>query len=163
MTQKATPLTRDEMLERLDASKAAFDAAMAGKTDKVLSTIPVAGNWTVKDILAHFIAHEQLALNELRAARRGERFDFKWASMDEFNAEAVDSRRAASLSGLRLTWNASCEEVADTIKALTDEDLDPDGPLVTALGTTIDGALAKNTWDHYAEHVPDIERALNGS
>jgi len=40
---------------------------------------------------------------------------------------------------------------------LTESDFAPGSALEHALGDTVDGALANNTYEHYVEHLPGLE------
>lgn len=47
----------------------------------------------------------------------------------------------------------SARQVVAAVAALAEADFDPAGPLAAALDDTIDGALANNTYAHWAEHL----------
>lgn len=152
-------VNRDEMIRRLHREKAAFEALLSGMTGDQLATLPLVGYWTMKDVLAHSIAHEQLALDELHHALRGEPLAIRPSRIDRFNAEAVESRRDQSLAEVHAAWDASFAAVVAAVTKLTDDDVDPDGPVAAALEDTVNGVLANNTYGHYAEHMVDIEAA----
>lgn len=140
-----------ELLRRLRQGKAVMDRALAGLSPELL-TLPYAlGEWSVKDLLAHFTAHEQRALAEIRAAQRGQPLppppDY------DLNEAAVEASRWQSLDAVRADWERSFQEVVMAVELLPDADFNPGGPLVQALGETIEGALANNTYEHYAEHL----------
>ncbi len=46
------------------------------------------------------------------------------------------------------------------IEALPDAYFSTSHPITAVLDDTIDGALANNTYDHYREHLPDIEQVI---
>jgi len=52
--------------------------------------------------------------------------------------------------------------VITAVRALSDADYDLNGPVAQVLEDTIDGALGNNTYDHYAEHLPEIEAWIRG-
>ncbi len=81
-----TAVTQDELLRRLGHGCADVEAFLARLTEAQQRVPGVVGTWSVRDILAHFIAHEQRALEELRHALRGERL-----AIDAFNDGAVQA------------------------------------------------------------------------
>jgi hypothetical protein len=159
-------VTKDELLRRLEDGHATVEAVLARLSDAQMDEPNVVGAWSVKDILAHFIAHEQRALAELQHALRGERMAVDHGSGDEFNAEAVTWRHGQSPAEVRAAWEASYRQVVAAVASLSAEGFNPSGPVVAALDDTIDGALANNTYEHYTEHLSQIEawlQAENGS
>ena len=160
MAEGAPVVTRAELLRRLNAGIAAVEAFLAGVPDGALREPGAVGSWSVADVLAHFVAHEQRALAELRAAGRGEHLAIDHAANDAFNDGAVQSWRALDPVTVRAAWGVSARTVVAVVAALADADFDPHGPLATALDDTIDGALANNTYGHYAEHLPEMESVV---
>lgn len=156
MDESATPVTKAELLRRLAAGYAAVGAVLAGLGDADLARPGVAGGWSAQDLLAHFIAHEQRALEELRHARRGARLAIDHGANDAFNDGAVLAWRGATPAQVRAAWAASFGQVVAAVEGLAEADFDPAGPVAAALDDTIDGALANNTYGHYAEHLPQL-------
>jgi len=146
-----------ELLRRMDASFKAFDELLSRAIMQDVDAPGVSGKWSVKDIVAHLIAHEQRTAEELRWAKRGETLPVKHEENDSFNDGAVYAYRAAMFEIVRSQWRRSYEHVVDTIKELSDSDFDPQSEVVKLLDDTIDGAVANNTYAHYDEHAPQLE------
>lgn len=119
------------------------------------------GTLSIKDLLAHLIAHEQRAIQELRFAREGQRLPIDHAANDSFNAGAVAGSTPFDPASVRAAWDRSVQQVLATIHGLDDADFLPTSVLVQMLEDSIDGALGNNTYGHYAEHRPDIEAWIN--
>lgn len=160
MQSDPSPVFRNELIRRLERSHAVFDALLGRMTGDQLNGLPVVGHWVMKDVLAHFIAHEQHVLDEIRLARRGHRVDPDYGDTDTFNEGAVSAWRGESLAEVRRAWEVSRRQVVTLVNDLPDDAFDPSGRVVAALGDTIDGALANNTYEHYAEHGPQIGEAI---
>lgn len=163
MTQQNDQLLlyKDDLIQRLEQSHLAFDALLARMTQDQLTGLPVVGRWIMRDVLAHFIAHEQHALHEIRLALSGQHVHPDYGDGDAFNEGAVSSRRGETLAEVREAWEVSRRQVVTLVESLADDDFDPFGPVVEALSDTIDGALGNNTYEHYAEHARQIEEALH--
>ena len=115
------------------------------------------GHWSVRDLLAHFVAHEQRALAEIAAARQGDRLAADPHGMDEFNAGAVFAWAPLQPVEALAAWDRSYRRVVEVVEELTEADFAPGSSLEQALGDTLDGALANNTYAHYAEHVQALK------
>ena len=146
-----------ELLDRLDREYRRFRLAIAPLTPRQLQTPGVVGDWSIKDVIAHFITHEQFALEELRCACHGEQFQGDTGDSDTMNERAVAAQRQMALDDVLRAWDHSYSQVVAAVTSLSDADFDPAGPTARALDDTIDGALGNNTYGHYAEHLPAIE------
>jgi len=151
-----TNVNKQELLLRLQAGYDRFRQMIAHLTPAQLQTVGVIGTWSIKDVIAHFIAHEQFALRELAAARRVERYDNPFEDTDEMNGAAVAQNAGAPVEQVLLAWETSFRQVVAMVETLTDDEFAVDGPVVRCLDDTIDGALANNTYEHYSEHTPAI-------
>lgn len=147
---------RTELLHRFDREYQRFHTTIATLTPELLETPGVVGTWSIKDVIAHFIAHEQFALRELQHALHGNRYIPDERETAAVNDRAVAERQHQSVAAVLQAWDESYHQVVAAVRALSDADFDPAGPLVQALTDTIDGALGNNTYDHYAEHLPAI-------
>lgn len=147
---------RMELLRRLQAGRAEFVQAIAPLTDEELTRPRTMGEWSVKDLLAHFIAHEQRALDGLNAARNGRRGAAAADEDEEFNERAVRARQNLSAAQVRAEWDASFERLYTAAAELDEGDFEPFSAVCEHLENTIDGALAGSTYRHYAEHLPGV-------
>jgi uncharacterized protein (TIGR03083 family) len=152
-----------ELLERLAREHERLEAVLAQLTPEECMTQRIAGDWTIQDILAHLIAHEQRALQELHSARRGEPLMIDHSATDRFNAEAVQALRGKSYEEVYTMWSASYHAAVMAVRSLSADDFAPTSLTVTTLGDSIDGALGNNTYEHAAEHRREIERWLERS
>lgn len=148
---------KTELLDRLEGERVALAAELDQLTPSQLIKPGVVGAWSIKDLLAHIIAHEQRALQEVQCALRGEQLAVDHDANDAFNDQAVTSSDVRTVEDVRSAWEASAREVIDTVVALPDAAFDPSGPVVAVLGDSIDGALGNNTYLHYAEHRQEVE------
>lgn len=147
-----------ELLERLAREHERLEAVLAQLTPEECMTQRIAGDWSIQDILAHLIAHEQRALQELHLARRGERFVIDHSATDRFNAEVVQACRGKAYEDVHAMWVSSYHAVVAAVRSLSPADFAPTSLTVTTLDDSIDGALANNTYEHAAEHCHEIER-----
>jgi uncharacterized protein (TIGR03083 family) len=155
-------VTRAELLGRLERERAALVAELDRLTPEQFVEPGAIGAWSIKDLLAHLIAHEQQALQEVQSALRGEQLTIDHNAIDAFNDRAVTDSRSHSADEVRSAWEASFREVMATVGELPDAAFDPLGPVVAVLGDSIDGALGNNTYLHYAEHRQELDAWRRG-
>ena len=150
-------VTKHELLQRLHAHHRQLRQLIAPLTSNQLEAKGVIGSWSIKDTIAHFIAHEQFALRELAAAQRGEVYQNPYTDTDLMNAHAVADCAELSIQQVMRAWEKSFQQVIQAVESLQDGDFAEDSSVMRWLNDTIDGALANNTYDHYVEHTPAIE------
>jgi len=142
-----------EILRRLNREYHRFRDVLAMLSPEQIETPGVVGEWSIRDVFAHVIIHEQLALLELGHARKGERFTLDESGAATMNDFAVATGREHSLDELLRLWDLSHIQTVEAVQSLSYTDFDPSGLVVQALDNTIDVALANSTYDHYAEHL----------
>ena len=152
----AESVSKQELQQRLLREQVRFLAVLAEVTSADAHEPCAVGAWSIQDVLAHIVAHEQQALAELRAALKGEHLASHHAEINVFNAGAVLAWRSLPWSSALAAWEHSFREVVEAVDALTEEDFLPSSVVSQALEDSIDGALANNTYGHYAEHLPGV-------
>jgi uncharacterized protein (TIGR03083 family) len=150
-------IPQSELLHRLHAGYRAFHALIDPLDAGQLQQAGVIGDWSVKDLVAHFIAHEQFALAELSAARRGEQYQPEFGDTDTLNAEAVARYAVQPVAAVLAAWQVSFRQLVAAVESLSAAEYADDGMLARCLNDTIEGALANNSYEHYAEHRPAVE------
>jgi DinB superfamily len=148
---------KSELLSRLRTSRDKMAMILEAIPPSLFLHPQAIGRWSVRDLLAHFVAHQQRALAEIAAGRRGERLALDPNDSSAFNAGAVFAWSSLLRVEALAAWERSCGCVIGIVEELTEADFAPDSSLERALGDTVDGALANNTYAHYAEHLPALE------
>ncbi len=156
----AEHVDKSELLKRLARSYARLEALLGRMTPAQTLERNTVGDWSVKDVLAHLIAHEQRALQELQYAQRDEQLPIDHSQNDQFNAQAVADGQPLTFDELFRKWKQSYQQVVAAVEALSDADFEPSSKVVQALDDSIDGALGNNTYEHYDGHADEIEAWL---
>jgi len=151
-----TFIAKAELLQRLQAAKTQVDAVLAALPREQLAH-PRADGRSIKDLLAHFIAHEQRALEELRSAARGQHPNIPLGDNDTFNLGAVLVSRPLPFEQVKAAWDRSFAEIVSTVQALDERDFAPSSTIAQLLDDTIDGALANNSYEHYLDHLHELQ------
>jgi hypothetical protein len=148
---------KTELLHRLKAGRDRLAAVLDAVPPVVFLRPNTIGQWSVRDLLAHLVAHEQRALTEIASALRGEGLAIDHQNTAEFNAGAVFAWAPLEREDALAAWERSYRQVVEVVEALRESDFAPGSTLEQVLRDTIDGALANNTYAHYAEHLPKLE------
>jgi hypothetical protein len=163
-------MSKDELLTVVEASWRRLDSCVEGLDEAALLQPGVVGEWSIKDILGHVTACDQLVVQYLERRRRGELPSaHDWPSVDEYNA-----REAAARQG----WPPAqivdeAVEVRGRLRALlaglTDEEWEEQVTINAQhqrLGDWVGGELggAEGPGTHATEHAVEIEawRARRG-
>jgi hypothetical protein len=157
MASRSEHIGKRELLSRIRKARDTVASLLAAILPAPLLQSDAIDRWSVRDLLAHFVAHEQRALAEIAAGRRGERVQSDPAGIDEFNAGAVFAWASLRPAEALAAWDRSYRRVVELIEELEETDFAPGSALEQALGDTVDGALANNTYTHYAEHLTALE------
>jgi hypothetical protein len=163
-------MTRDEVLARLLEERAVFDAKVAAVPLDALE-LPVPGSThSVKDIVAHMTAYEQLIVERLVAARHGAvtAFERDRTGWEVFNdrtwREAVGKKPKAVLDHSAEVFAALCREVG----ALSEAELAaPTGATAALDPAWLDGSapwrmIEIDAFGHYPMHYPALDAVRGG-
>src|SRR6185312_10802939 len=93
-------MTREQLLARLEKAWTALKDSYVGLSDAQLTTPGVAGEWSVRDVLAHVTTWDEEALKYLPLIISGGRPP-RYASfggLDAFNARMTEAKRGLSLT-----------------------------------------------------------------
>jgi DinB superfamily len=94
-------MNTQQVLKRLDAAWADFEASYVGLSESQLLIPGVQGQWSVRDIIAHVTWWEEEALKHLPLIRQGgrpPRYSVQYGGIDAFNALMTEQRRHLSLA-----------------------------------------------------------------
>ncbi len=156
----AENVSKAELVKRIRAGYADFHAMLATLSPAQIVAEKLLDLWSIKDCIAHLIAHEQFALTELDYALRGERMDYDERDTDSINADAVIDSHQKPLDQVLAEWDRSFQQVIAAVEALSDQHFALGSALQDNLCDTVDGAFGNNTYQHYAEHLQRIRERL---
>jgi uncharacterized protein (TIGR03083 family) len=129
-----------------------FHASFAGLSDEQMQEPGVAGDWSVRDVLAHVAVWDGESMNDLpdiAAGRRGHPGDDE-EDTDTFNARKTDELRGMPLDAVRDLLAGSHRQLLDYLQGLGRDDIVP---------TSVEAfraRLGSDTWDHYPQHAASI-------
>lgn len=162
--QHVTPPTmKSDLLYRLADGYAALTATLDAVPPREMALTDLHGGWSIKDEVAHLIFWEARVLTILRAALVGEApphppfvgDDEKIARM---NAEIFAASCQRDLDDVLADLDHTHTAIVRAVESLPDEDLFDAGHFAWTSGASLIVAIAGNTYEHYPEHIRNIQR-----
>ena len=146
-------MDRQRLLGQIDTAWTALKEAYAGLPEARLTEAGVAGEWSVKDILAHVTTWEEEALKHLPLIIKGGRplrYSIKYGGIDAFNAQMTEQKQDLSLSDvLRQMDETHCRLVA-YVQSAPEEQFTRE--------TRFRRRLRLDTYSHYPKHAKAIRK-----
>ena len=143
--------TVNELLTRMDAGWAAFSQAMHALPAERLEGRLGEHGWTRKQMLAHIAVWHDHTIDRLAAgAESGKPTDAE-EDEDAVNARAARSAGGRTTGEVILALDESFRRLRREVARMTNDQVAAN----KAWAATVIGA---NTWRHYDEHLPDLDR-----
>lgn len=144
-------MNREQLLRRLDARWLELEQSWAGLTESQMTQPGVAGDWSVRDVLAHVSWWEEEALEHLPTileGRRPPRYADAWGGIDAFNAAMSERWRALTLDEVLERRQATHARLVAYLTSVPEEQI--------ATETRFRRRLRLDTWGHYPLHARAI-------
>lgn len=142
-----------QVLERLETAWKDFEESYAGLSKTQLLTPGVAGNWSVRDIVAHVTWWEEEALKHLPVIREGKRpprYSVTYGGINAFNALMTEKWRSLSLAEVLRQHLEIHARLVEYVRAAP--------PELFARETSFRRRLRLDTYSHYPLHAKAIRR-----
>lgn len=108
------------------------------------------GKWSFKDLAAHLVFWDGLAIRALEKTNQGESFD--WSPYDDYdtrNSEAVARLRGSPLKRVLSELRVTHSTLIEVVRRLPEEKLCENGE--------VPEWLLSNVLEHYEHHIPQVE------
>jgi hypothetical protein len=140
-------MNRQQLLTRLDNAWATLQESYAGLSDAQMTTSGVAGDWSVKDILAHVATWEEEALKYLPVIIKGGRPPryATYGGIDAFNARMAAAKRSLSLADVVRHLEDTHRQLIDYLRHVPEEHFTSE--------TRFRHRLRLDTYSHYPLHT----------
>jgi uncharacterized protein (TIGR03083 family) len=146
--------TRSQLLDEIETERKRLEANLAGLSDAEMVEPGACADWSVKDILAHLVAWEQLFLGWYAAGQRGETPktpapDLNWRQLDILNQRIYEQHRDQPLDDVRAAFAASYHDFVATVRAIPEEDLFAPNRFAWTGHWTLAAFVRGNSSSHY--------------
>jgi hypothetical protein len=146
-------MTKKEALNNLQKAWQELLSVVGKIPLDTINTPDVTGNWSVKDLLGHIADWNEQVVLLVDAMSRGEKKAAErysnYGNIDEWNERAVEKKRPIPIPLILVHLGVMHQRVVSLLEQLPDSVLENE---------QIARAVRVDTWEHYREHAPDIER-----
>ena len=164
-------MEKTTLLENIQMEHDQLVALLMPLREDLLCTATLDGNWSIKDLIAHVSAWEQLCIGWLEMYLRGETPDpFSQMNADSgANERIFRENQHRSLQEVQKnfarTYQTFLKQVQDLTQTISVEDLNRPQTWLKRLpwlhGQSLVGLIADNSYDHYRDHAQQIRTWLD--
>ncbi len=140
-----------QLLKRLDTAWTAFKESYAGLSESQMTESGVAGDWSVKDIIAHVSWWEEEALKHLPLILEGgrpPRYSVKYGGINAFNALMTEGKKNLSLSDVLREQDETHRRLIAYIESAPEEQIMRE--------TRFRRRIGLDAYSHYPIHAKSI-------
>jgi hypothetical protein len=148
------------LIRRIHEERERLLQALEGLSPEEMTHVPVVGEWTVKDILAHLAVWQGrliTALFQLEQGRRPKDLELSPAEVDALNARIYREQKDRPLERVLADFHGTFQQLLRRLERFSDADLTQPGRFPGLAGPLWE-LIASETYEHDAEHRVDIER-----
>jgi hypothetical protein len=156
--ERGSFMKKGELLSAIRDERRRLDELIAPLDDDDLTTTGVIDGQSIKDLLAHITAWEQLCLTWVRTDHRGDE-PFTDESLNALNAKMYEQDRTRPLAEVQARARSSYAEILEMV------DEQPEAALAKPprwSERTLEEVIRANTDEHYREHADQIDVWLQG-
>jgi hypothetical protein len=148
-------LTKPQLLKDIQAERRRLEHLLSNLEPEQMILPGVVGTWSVKDVLAHLVAWEQLLLGWYRAGLQNagsatQPVGMSRKAMDALNTEIHAANCQRSLDDILGSFHSSYQEVLTVIEAIPEVEMFAHGRYTWTGRLTLADYIAGNTCNHYA-------------
>lgn len=161
----ARPTTKDDLLKQAQQNYDKLQQEIEHLSEEELVVDGIVGDWSIKDVLAHLLAWQQMTLDWYRAGCRGETpitpsEKYTWREIPALNQEIYETWRDQALDAIRADLQASHENFLSVIETLSNETLFTAKVYPWTKSTTLGSYFTSATSSHYDWARKEIRRGL---
>jgi hypothetical protein len=154
-------MTKEVFLRRLRDGRTQWEAALGDVGEERMELPGVAGEWTLKDVIAHVSWHE-LQMIEVIQTRALQGSDLWQLPREARNAAIYEANRDRPLDEVLAESAQAYRDLEALIETLDDEELNDPAYFANMPDEWEPWRIiASNCYSHYQEHIPDIQAWLN--
>lgn len=164
-THQGTRETKDSLLKDIQQERQRLEKLINGISPQQLIEPGVSGEWSVKDILAHLTAWEQLFLGWYRSGLLGETPQIPapgitWKQLGKLNGMIYEAHRSQGLDEIKEEFATSYQTIVREITEMSEEMISTPGYFAWTNGNNLQGYIRANTANHYRWAKNQIQRWL---
>jgi len=149
-----------EILDRLDEVRVRLLEALASLPDEALLQPNAVGEWSLADVLAHFVNWEAelvTGFNQIDQGRKPVRLLDALADRDAYNASRYAEMKGRELDRIFDDLQGVRVQIEDWLETFSDKDLQDPGRVPGAKGMPLWRLIAAASFEHEEQHLEAIE------
>jgi len=160
------PTTKDQIIETAQAERAALEQLLASLTPEQMIQPKVVGDWSAKDVLAHLIEWEQMAVNWYEAGVKGKvpvtpSEEYNWGQLPQLNHALYLKHRDRGLADIQKDFTASHKKIMKTIQNIPEKELFTRGHFAWTKNNTLAAYFISGTSSHYRWARTTLRKGFN--
>jgi hypothetical protein len=159
------PSNKEDLLSAMQTEHEALEKALEALTEEQITTVRRATKWSIKDVLAHLSAWEQMVIGWYETGRKGRTpvvpsEKFNWAQLPALNKEIYEKHRTRPLKAVLRGFHDSFAQVRKTIQGISEADLFTPGRYAWTKTTTLGSYFVSCTSSHYNWARKEVRKCL---
>lgn len=158
-------MDKSQLINTLRIERTAWDALLKEVGEERMIVPGIAGDWSVKDIVAHITAWQRRPVEWLAAARRGDKpMPPPWspdlAGDDPINAWIFEANRNRPLKDVLAESRAVHDQMMKGLESISEQELNDGTRFSWLSGNPLADSIPGNSYEHYQHHAGDIHAWL---
>ncbi len=151
-------MTKEELLGDIESAWDELQSAIDGLSEEQMTRLPVSGDWTLKDLLAHLAVWQSRLVTDLFKIERGltPEWNLSDAQVDALNARFYREQKDRLLERILDDLYGVHAVLMSRLEALSEFALTDPKKHKWLKGKPLSAFVAEDSLEHYREHVPEI-------
>ena len=154
------PSTQDELVARMLGGRQVLEVTLSRVAAQQMEAPLLHDGWSVKDMLGHLGYWEAQIVARFATLQAGKQPE-PVTELDAVNAQALSAWRRLSLAEVRHREQDAYERLLDLARQASSDELFGPGHFPGGDQNPFVLSIANNTWEHYAEHLPELSAWLD--
>src|SRR5512143_2428556 len=154
---------RTELINEMHTGREELESTLARFTEAEMLKPILPGNWSIKDLLAHFGWWATRAANLYDTLARGETPPSQEITLDQLNAQTYADNQNRSLDDVRRAERETYLRLLVLASQAPEDDLFNPNRFSWTQGNAFVNWIASNSAGHYAEHTGDLKEWLTAN
>lgn len=149
-----------EIQDQLDEVRVRLLEALAGLPDEALTEPDAIGDWSVADVLAHFVNWEAelvTGLNRIDQGRKPGRLLEALQEREAYNASRYEESKGRDLDRIFDDLQGVRVQLEDWLQEFSEKDLEEPGRIPGAENKPLWKLIAEASFEHEVGHLPELE------
>lgn len=154
-------MERAELLTRIREGRAELEEALRGFERQKLTDALLPNGWSIRDIIAHigFWERRMVTLYDILRAGDVPRDVIDGESLDQLNARVYEENQLLPIGIVQMNEVEAYRALLTIVETAPESDLFDPARFAWTEGDPFYRFIAVNTYEHYADHLPDLRAA----